>query len=434
MAITIQDQPNSTSAHPVYNLLQYLVSSDNSTQDNFKIVVSIYTDLDSGGRQVGQDLKYAVRPATTQVLAQVDRIMTNEFTEDTTKVQAATNNIASESGIKKFQVQFQEFYGTVPAATGTVASGNSLYAMNASYRYMGWANTQDADAINWQYNFGNAGSEQDYNNWLTPFGNNAATVSGTTVTLTSADKFLPIKYDQYVPLRFRHDSTEARIQYQTFDSSFNLNQTGTMSSTGLTAEPKMLMVQIEQGVLDTNTYASGSIALTSDDKYLAVMYLDHSSNRNSVVKLYEIEWTACSRYDQFEIHWLNAMGGWDSHVFDYKSVWTRTNEKNDFQRITTEISGTSIVNSLNARKTGRYYTRRVDRYVLNSNIVPEWMKEGFADLFDSPLVFWRHPDLGFIQVKNVSENSFTFNRSTDMEVFNVQFTFEIDHDDIRQRA
>ena len=432
MAITINEQPSSDSIYPVYNPIRYAIESTNAGETNFKLLVTVLTDLSDPSTVC--TLKYDKYPGVNEVLADVHRVMQSEIVESVTNVQQAALDIQEESGIKAFQVQFQEFYGAIPAATGAVSSGNTLYAMNAAYTYVDWAKTQDQDEINWSFNFGNAGSEQDYNNWLTPFSNNASSVSGTTVTLSRSDKFYPIEDQQYLPLRFRHDTTEARIQYQTFTEDLTLNQTGTIANTGLSAVPKMLMVQITSSSLSLNTYASGSITLTSSDRYLAVMYLDHSSNRNSVVKLYEIIWNPCRKFDDsYEIHWLNRQGGWDSYIFNAKSEQYRDNEKFDYQRITTTLENSAIVDNVNALKTGRYYTSFKDRYVVNSFNVEEWFKEGMADLYTSPQVYWRHPDLGFIQIKNTTNNQYRFNKRTD-GTFNVRFEFVIDHNNLTQRG
>jgi hypothetical protein len=120
-------------------------------------------------------------------------------------------------------------------------------------------------------------------------------------------------------------------------------------------------------------------------------------------------------------------------VFDQRSEIRDLAMRNDYQRLTTEISGTDIVNSVNARKTGRYYTEFRDQYVVRSGNLSEFMVDGMADLFASPLIYWRHPDLGFVQIKNTSPDTFARPRTTD-RIFQVEFTFEIDHDNTRQRA
>jgi hypothetical protein len=147
--------------------------------------------------------------------------------------------------------------------------------------------------------------------------------------------------------------------------------------------------------------------------------------------LYEIDWTPCSRFDSYEIHWLNRLGGWDSWIFNKRSRHSTEIERQGYNPTFLPISGSTISrNSYDI--TGRnYVVSTKENYILNSNYLKAWELEGLEDLITSPSVYWNSSD-GFVNIAIKEPNVFEHKTNTVDKLFNLSFAFEIDNQDIRQ--
>src|SRR6056300_635758 len=85
MALTVQTDVSGNVIYPAYNPIRTTVSSDNSTEDNYKTIVYVHRDP-SGDDELAAELRYDLRPSTTAILSDVSRITQSFVTTDITNV------------------------------------------------------------------------------------------------------------------------------------------------------------------------------------------------------------------------------------------------------------------------------------------------------------------------------------------------------------
>ena len=99
------------------------------------------------------------------------------------------------------------------------------------------------------------------------------------------------------------------------------------------------------------------------------------------------------------------------------------------QPVTRRIVSDTIIHDSYARKKKQYYTEISERYTINSGILKDWEYDGLIDLLQSPKVYWRHPDYGFIAINILEKETIQVPRQVNEKAYNLNFVFEIDNQD-----
>jgi len=411
MAITVQDEPLIIS--PVHNPIEYLTSTDKSAEANYKTKVFVHYDPAGANTRLAI-LPYPVRPGTTQVISQVDRILAGKINWNVTNVISNASGIQTETDFHCAKVAFQDFYGTPPTNQGSPVSGTTFCFWNASFKTLQYKALDPEDYIMLQ-----GGAVEGYK-FLTGFDNTG------TLAFSFSNNFRPITKDQWLRLGFIYKFTSAtavNINIEGYDQSGTGNYSLTFTKTGLSS-PVMLSVNLNKTAIDSG--------LTSATVYLRVSMFPTGEPVASEYYWFSLDWTPCTKYEDFEIHWLNRYGYFDSHIFGKVHRHTTEAEKRVMTRQTRGISGSAITDPYYANKRPVFSTNTKEKYTVNSDIVPEWFNEGFEDLITSPQIFWR-TDEGFRAINILENTNFEHKTSVTDKAFNLQFSFEIDNEDIRQR-
>lgn len=429
MAITIQQQPLPTASafYPVGNPIEFLVSTSLSAAQNIKIETKVYSP-DSATTPLAT-MRYDIIPSTTQILADVKKILQSTITEGIVNLRTSATNIKSETTKNHTaKVTFAESYGAIPSVTGSPTASNIFNFWNAAWKYKGWTIAEVG-----KYWFDSTLGANAYTSKLLTGFNNGISVDHGTVVGSPATYFngaynvRKITSTQLVQLSWLWmgaGGTNSKVTIYAYKSDFSGNTSGygsLASSNGL----KSLNIAIP-----LLTSLSGSLTLDSTYKYLSLTVKNESAQLGQTY-LFEIDWSPCSKFDSYEIHWLNRYGGWDSWIFNKRSRHNTEIERQGYNPTFLPISGSSIVrNSYDI--TGRnYIVSTKETYILNSNYLKAWELEGLEDLITSPSVYWNSSD-GFVNISIKNPNTFEHKTNAINKLFNVSFEFEIDNQDIRQ--
>ncbi len=135
-------------------------------------------------------------------------------------------------------------------------------------------------------------------------------------------------------------------------------------------------------------------------------------------------------YTDFELHWLNRKGGYDSFTFNGKSNQTTNIEKTFAKYNTRTIGSSSITHNTYSQRKRAFNTSLSDSYTLNSRLLHDFEVEGLEDLFSSPEVYWKY-NTNFVAV-NIDGSTFEHAKSENGQVYSMQVLMEIEKSDKRQ--
>ena len=453
MAITIEQQPSSTLYVPVNNPIEYLVSSTNTSEPNFKLSCKVIV----GSTEI-KELMYDVIPSTAYVIAEVQKLLHSGYANLDSVLLAQTTGAVSLSPMNEnapnTNLVFQEFYSSSvtaePTYQGTQASGTNIYVWNSAFKYREWvANdwhdyTIIQDGVNEKRN---AKAKTSFTNYVENATFSDTSSSQYPINLsknlrfkkTTPEEFLSISYqirgtatNQFIHSWYFYDNNLApRTTTPQYVRSIN-------NAANLRAS---FMQTFSIGLLGTSSFslwnqAHLTTAFTKETvKYVTFCMVKATDTAgvwkpSTVVYLYEIDWDACSKYDSYEIHWLNHLGGWDSWVFNKRSSIDIITEREFYiQPNQRRIVSDTIVHDQYARKKTQFYTSRSERYTVNSDILKDWEYDGLVDLLQSPQVYWRHPDYGFIAINILDQDVTRVPRQQDDKTYNLSFVFEIQNFD-----
>lgn len=460
MAITIHQQPSSTLAIPVNNPIEYLVSSTNTSEENFKLSCKIIV----GGTEV-KELKYDVIPSTAYVIAEIQRLIEGNSTYFLNEIVTESTGNSSTINVKTLEnarCVFQEWYSNPssgdPSYQGSQSSGTAFYIYNGAFKYREWQNN-DWHNYTIPQPIGGVSSNDNSKLMLTSFSNyhdsptfSSNTNSGYCNNLDASQRYLKIRPSdhRYIINQIVGGGNQDIILYFHFyDSNFTLNTSTAPQRVADLYNANQLKRQHNRPFsidlfnandsnvwqyLTKDTGGAKDDVSSSNTKYVALHIREDASGGTwyqvSKVYLYEIDWDTCSKYESYEIHWLNHLGGWDSWVFDKRSEkQVLVNRSNFTQPLTRRIESNTIIHDAYARKQKQFYTDISERFIVNSDILKDWEYEGLTDLLQSPLVYWRHPDYGFLAINIVDQDSYPIRTQLNDKSYNMSFTFEINNYD-----
>lgn len=449
MALTVQTDVSGNVLYPAYNPIRFGVESSSTSEDNYKTIVYIHRDP-SGDDELVATLRYDVRPNTQAVLVDVSKITQSFVTTDISNILSESSEATESNDYEEWKVAFQEYFGTIPSATGSVVSGTTFYTCNAAFRFEEWKDYEYyASEGNWVVTADNPDGEvTSANIWMHDWGNVHTTSTGTlgleASSLSKDLNWLPIHAGQYLPLRWRQSSyTEGGIYVNLYDENFNVTHQDGHDWTNAPGTPCVQSMNIGTDILSDDPRFTFTV--NSDDKYMAVCWYDPDDagggldvRRGSNFLLYEIDHTPCDKYTNYEILWLNRLGGIDSYVFTGRSYKNYEWENSRYMRNTVSINsdGSTITDNMHAIKSGTDWTRTKRKYKVNSQIIPAWMAEGFADLFSSPMVWWRRTTETSNQLIQIVPQGtmYEVKNAVGDKAFNIELDFVIDSKDQRQRG
>jgi len=127
MAITINATPKDFA--PVYNKMEYLITSDNTSEPNFAHLVDIYIN---GSATKTVRLRIPVRPSDNKGKVDIHRVLESALTSDVGNPTADAGTYDADNSSLSYIVKFGEEYGTTVVQYPDLAIDISRKAFNAS--------------------------------------------------------------------------------------------------------------------------------------------------------------------------------------------------------------------------------------------------------------------------------------------------------------
>ena len=418
MAITIQDQPITNIPEPSFAPIEYLVSSTNTAQSGFKVIASLFTDPTGDNTKIAT-LQLNTIPSATQVVTDIQNIIQSFVTSNYSVLAGDTIGV-SQSALKDFKIAFQEYYSG--ALQGTAVSGNTFTSWNASPKYIEWSDLSEGyrKYEKWKVEDSVANNDGEFLNGFEQ--------QDEWFNFTSSNNFvrvMPTQKYQASWIMKPNNSSTYQIHLKTLDSTFTALTTSTLSIPNTES-----LYTLDIGLAELSSHSWSVTPNTTDSKYYALRILDVTNDfwaTNTI--MFEID--RCENtYTDYELHWLNRKGGYDSYTFTGKSNQTTNIKKNFAKYNTRTIGASSITHNTYAQRKRAFHTGLSDSYNLNSRLLKDFEVEGLEDLFSSPEVYWKN-DANFVSV-NVTGNTFEHAKSENGQVYSMQLTMEIDNSDKRQ--
>jgi|GEM_PF-6691200 len=412
MAITIQDQPSTTYIRPAFAPIEYLISSTNTAQTGFKIVCKIYLNPAAANTLISTQ-SISVRPSSTQAILSIQDIVKSFVSSNYTLLDGDTVDVTT-TALSYFRVVFQEYYNG--ALQGSTYTSSTIPAYNSSPTYLQFASNKFQD-----YQIATSALEK---NLLSGFSNHIPVINA----FSANDKWLKVKTDQKIQLQWlqRNASGNFQVWLRTLNSSFTALTTSVLDLT--TTSQNYFALDVGRQELPDHTW-SVTPNFTGAKYYAIGIYDESTLELASNAYLYEID-ECDTDYTNYELHWLNRWGGFDSFVFDGKSKQDVAISKTLAKYSVDRVSGTSLSYTTSAQRTRPFDTSLSEAYSINSRLLSDFEVVGLEDLATSPEVYWNSPS-GFVSV-NVSAQTYERKKSEDGKVFSLSLNMTIDNSDKRQ--
>ena len=412
MAITIQDQPSTAYIRPAFAPIEYLLSSTNTAQTGFKIVCKVYLDP-SGANTLISTQQISPRPSSTQAILSIQNVVKSYVPITYSIPEGDTVNLI-QNPLSDFNVTFQEYYNG--ALIGSIVTSTTIAASASSPRYVQFASNE------WQ-DYQVATSDID-KSFLSGFSNHIPVINA----FSANDRWLKVKTDQKIQLQWlqRDASSNMQVWLKTIDASFNAITT---SKLDIGPTPRDYFA-LDVGRQEVSSHSWAIAPNFTGAKYYAIgLYDEFTLDMCSNVHLYELD-DCSTHYTEYELHWLNRWGGFDSFVFDGKSSQETSINKTMAKYSVDRVSGTSLSYTTSAQRTRPFDTSLSESYSINSRLLSDFEMIGLEDLATSPEVYWRSPS-GFVSV-NVAAQTYKHSRAENGNVFNLTVDMTIDNSDKRQ--
>lgn len=426
MAITVEQQPDSAYVHPAWNLIEYIFSSTNTAQSGFKIVAKLYRDP-AGTNELVKTWNLETRPGTTDHYLDI-ALTVRSFIEDTYSVPDGDTVDQASQDLETFRINYQEYYSD--ALQGSAANTNIITVSRQAFPFKDWL-----DDSYQNYQIDRDTGVASYKQLLQGFDNTTNTATGTTApTISAADQFARIMSDQR--LQIRHINKAAggldgmRFYVALYDSSYSITHQDYIAIN--TNEDKIYSMDCGPGQLSAHTWVGVGFTPASDDKYMAIWIVNGSDlEPNSAARLYQIDWTPCEAYTNYEVHWLNRYGGFDSWVFTKRSKHDTMVMQSKFKNQAVPITSSATAHKTHQRRVQPFHTQLKETWTMNTRNLRQWEYEGMRDLLTSPEIYILI-DSSWYSITLTNLNRIRNYRTEESGVFNMTIEFEIDLSEERQ--
>jgi hypothetical protein len=401
MAITIHATPKDFA--PVYNKMEYLISSTNSGEPNFAHLVDIYIN-GSGTKTVR--LRIPVRPSDSKGKVDIHRVLESALTSNVGSPTGTAGTYNAANSSLSYIVEFGEEYGTTVVQYPDLTVDSSRNAINASL--------EKADFINWSMLIYELANNVKPRKFLTNMPNNNKVSINSHGWLyfhevTAIDFFAVRTYNAAGTLIATHNiiptvSTEAIQFVPSAPASLN---------------------KIDNANISGNVQPIITSAVASYD----VRAVD-TSNDMSEVKTFVLH-ESC-KYNVNTLIFQNNLGAFDNFTFYLGDISTTAIERKDMKVNVDTVVGNDIVYSMNEREKVTYYTKNTPSLKLMSDWITEAESNWLLELMSSPEIYLQIGD-ELIAVAKIKATNYTKKKVVRDKLFKIDVELELGYDNYRQR-
>ncbi len=360
MAITILQQPQIFT--PVYNDLNYYVSSNNTAQANFKYTFDVYVN----GVLVTRELR---SPHPTYGTGRFDpkRIVSPSVLRDFA-ITEPSGFLKNSNSFAQLWVVFGEQYGP---STGIVTY-TALAVSNTCYAFAGALAKLDFDR--WDY---------------TDYYSDAVHV-GKFLTNRSRTKH-QIKQSQndWLSIYTNASGTLANCVGETYDHSGNLIQNFDFTSPYQalsSADDRFIKIPAGWNLNDVNTLNGGvQPILSAGVAYFKIGFNDAVSFQSTELMTVYIQ-DSCTYGDPYDIHFQNSLGFEETFRFTKWTSKQSQGDKKEYLKSTGTYSATAFTLDESDETYVNYFTKIDNRWILRSDFLNDEMVAWCKELIYSPQV------------------------------------------------
>jgi hypothetical protein len=399
MAINILANPKDFA--PVYNKMEYLISSTNFAEPNFAYLVDIYIN-GSGTKTVR--LRIPVRPSDQYGKVDIHRVLESALTSDVGNPLGILGTYEAPNSALTYIVEFGEEYGTTVVQYPNEETDISRNAFNASL--------EKANFINWDV------TEYELDGITKKFLTNAP--DNHTVSInshgwsyykeaTAIDFFTVNTYDSAgsVISSFRIDPTTTSGAIQFVPSSpASLNN---IDNANLISGVQPIIID---SVATYNIQAVGTITNLSEV-------------RTFVIK------ENC-KYNVNTLIFQNNLGAFDNFTFYLGDESTTAIERKDMKVNVDTVVANDIVYSMNEREKVTYYTKNTPSLKLMSDWISEAESNWLLEMFSSPEIYLQSGN-ELIAVAKIKATNYVKKKVVRDKLFKIDVELELGYDNYRQR-
>ena len=425
MAITANQQP--AQHQPIYNPYIFVLSSDNSSNFNFKISFVVVDSSDTSNPVTITTLQ---NPTNTDGYAVFDlsRVIRDYLTDDFQLGITKASNC--DNSIKRITCYAQEVYSanasSVPTATGTiyeygtVADVTSKYVWNGALPFEEFA-TYNKDNYLLKY------SSYTSNKWLT----NAPLSTGLDMALNQ---------NGYGHLLCENlDSgnvNEALVQsvvIKTYNSAGSLLGTYEVAEDfAQSTDPiEGFMIRVPVGTyniaqIGALDFISGSQpVLTSSVAYYTVHGKHPTFGQTYGFRVNIVDY--CNSPQVFRLHWLNRKGGFDFFNFDKYYIENNVIERKNYKKPYGVVnSGTWSYSPSDRNNVNMINTSR-KQYTIQTDWINETEAAWLEELMTSPVVYLEE-NATTLRAVNIIDTAYETKYRQKDKVFNLSLTIELTFD------
>lgn len=393
MAITVNSQPSSYSS--MHSPLYYVVTSDNTSETNFKYVCDVYIS----GNLIAR-LKSFPQPVNSKGIFDVSRVVRdywNSYFKPAT-TPTAFSYITSDIYVN-YEVYFGEEYG-----------GTTYLNLEAV----------DNLAYNFYPDFFRSGVSGGYFG-----GDSLANFAGTFITNRDKQQLLFDKNKlasqrMFVPYL-------ASEQNQDFD--FNLQvtvyngSTSTMYEGASIEDRDYIMVDVSPSAI--NTYL-GTTAINNNTVFYDIEMKENTGSMDYV----RVNLDCFPKSESYNLHFLNSLGGYDTMLFPLVNRQSRTGTKKSFSALEYEFN--SSTNKMDRKNSnGVFYggaTQFWGEQSISMKLISNWVNQKdytwLKELIYSPEVYIEVVSNTFIPV-SITDSAWQEKKNFQDKQFNLELNVEL---------
>ena len=400
MTITIHANPKDFA--PVYNKMEYLISSTNSGEPNFAYLVDIYIN-GSGTKTVR--LRIPLRPSDSYGKVDIHRVLESALTSNVGSPTGTAGTYEASDSSLSYIVEFGEEYEVAGVLTQfpDEETDISRKAFNASLEkrpFINWDVTEyEMDGITKKFLTNMPDNNKvsiNSHGWLyylddpaiTYFNVNGYDASGNFLYATQIDATAATSDIQFVP-----------------SSPASLNN---IDNANITVGSQPI---INSNIASYNIQARG-VGLYSETR---TFQIEESCKYNSNTLIFQ-----------------NNLGAFDSFTFYKGDMSTTDIERKDMKVNVDNVVSNDIVYSMNEREKVTYYTKKSETIKLMSDWISEEESNWLLELISSPEIYLQEGN-ELTAVAKIKATNYAKKKVVRDKLFKIDVEIELGYDDYRQR-
>lgn len=402
MSLTIVHEPADYS--PVYNDMQYIVSSTQTAQQNFYVeaIIEYFDDDAADYVQEGPPLNIFPVPGTTHILCDPSRILRNKVNHDLAILMGSTTTGQRSAIGEHYRINFQEYFGSTPQASGTQIN-NLGYVFNASFTRRERARYNENDfVIN--------------NSQLARF-------------LTPVDDIWVRDTDTYMLSVMSKTTGGISLFTKLRVEKFDLDGV----SLGIT-DVSMLDPESEiRNRFQSVRCGPAQVGAAGNVQYYDIWGTNAANTQRTEKLRFHIDRT-CTKYEDQTLYWVNRYGGIDMMFFPLVSRRIMDVDRKQYNRpVGTDNTTSWDLESYDAEKLS-YSIKTKERMVLNTDWINDTQAIMLKDLISSGGIWWYDDENAEFVRMEMERGNYETKTGVNEGLFAEEITLVESLENVRQRC